>query len=118
LNGDNEGYIQGSFTHANLSLNAQDATEGMLLHGEHVKVSVTNVGEWTPQLRDLLISILATPADGDVENLIRQAVSLSNQIRNGIDINGNENIEAIEGEGGAITAYQHAFYMSDLAIFP
>jgi serine/threonine protein kinase len=118
LNGDNEGYIQGAFTHADLALTSEDATENMLIHGEHVKISVANIGEWTPQLHDLLVAIIESPADAEVESLIRQAVSLSNQIRNGIDTNGNENIEPIPGEGGAVTAYQHAYYMADITILP
>ena len=118
LNGDNEGYIQGTFTHANLSGTSADATENMLVHGEHVKIAAQNVGEWTPQLRDTLISILQTPAGADMEALVRQAVALANQIRNGIDLNGDENIEPIPGEGGAMTAYQHAYYMADILIFP
>ena len=118
LNGDNEGYIQGAYTHANLALTSEAATENMLIHGDHVKIAMTNIGEWTPQLHDLLIKILEAPADSDVESLIRQAVSLSNKIRNGIDINGNENIEPIAGEGGTLTAYQHAYYMADILIFP
>lgn len=118
LNGDNEGYIQGAYTHADLALTSEAPTENMLIHGEHVTIAMTNVGEWTPQLHDLLIAILEAPADSDVESLVRQAVSLSNQIRNGIDTNGNENIEPIPGEGGALTAYQHAYYMADIMIFP
>jgi len=118
LNGDNEGYIQGAYTHANLALTSKDATENMLIHGEHVKIAMTNIGEWTPQLHDLLINILESPADANVESLVRQAVALSNQIRNGIDINGNENIEPIAGEGGALTAIQHAYYMADISILP
>jgi len=39
---------------------------------------------------------------------VRSASTLANQILNGIDINGNEAIDPIPGEGGAITAYQHA----------
>ena len=118
LNGDNEGYIQGAFTHANLSGTSADATENMLVHGEHVKIAAQNVSQWTPQLRDTLISILQTPAGADTETLVRQAVAFANQIRNGIDLNGNENIEPIPGEGGALTAYQHAYYMADILIFP
>jgi len=53
-----------------------------------------------------------------MEGMVRQAVALANQMRNGIDINGNENIEPIPGEGGAVTAYQHAYYMADILIFP
>jgi len=119
LNGNNLGYIQGTFTHANLALTSPDATPNMLLHGDHVKIAATNVGEWTPQLRDLLISILDS-ASGSAETggMVRQAVVLANQMLNGVDINGNENIEAIPGEGGALTAYDHSYYMADIQIFP
>ena len=118
LNGDNEGYIQGAFSHADLAMTAQDANQNMLIHGEHVKIATTNIGEWTPQLRDLLIGILVAPAGSELEGMIRQAVALSNQIRTGVDTNGNETIEPIPGEGGAITAYQHAYYMADITIVP
>jgi len=117
LNGDNEGYIEGSLSHAKLASTAPDATENIRTHGEHVAIAVTNVGEWTPELRDLLISILNSPRGTDVEALVRQAVALANQIRVGTDINGNENIEPILGEGGVLTAYQHAYYMADIYIF-
>jgi serine/threonine protein kinase len=118
LNSGNLGYIQGAFTHANLSMTSADATENMIIHGEHVKIATTNLGEWTPQLRDLLIAILQAPGGSDLEGMVRQAVALASQIRNGIDINGNENIEPIPGEGGALTAYQHAYYMADMTIVP
>ena len=118
LNGDNEGYIQGTFTHANLSGSSGDASENMLVHGQHVAISAQNIGEWTPQLRDLLMDILQPAEGADLEGTVRQAVALASQIRNGLDLNGNENIEPIPGEGGAVTAYQHAYYMADILIFP
>jgi serine/threonine protein kinase len=114
LNGDNEGYIQGTFTHANLSLSSPDATENMLIHGEHVKIAATNIAKWTPTLRDQLILIHQTPFGPEMEGMIRNAVALANQIQNGFDVNGNENIEPIADEGGAATAYDHAYYMADL----
>ena len=114
LNGDNIGYIQGTFTHADLALTSPDATENMKIHGEHVKIAATNVADWTPQLRDQLIAIVQAPFDADMEGLIRQAVATGNQIRNGIDINGNENIEPIPGEGGARTAYEDSYDMADM----
>lgn len=119
LNGNNVGYIQGTFTHANLSLTSPDATRGMLVHGEHVKVAADNVAKWAPQLRDALISILEQPSGSpDTGGLVRQAVVLANQILSGVDINGNENIEAIPDEGGALTAYDHSYYMADIVVFP
>jgi hypothetical protein len=118
LNGDQLGYIQGTYAHADLALTSPDATPNMLTHGEHVKESANNVSNWTAELRTLLISMLENPTSPDREAAIRQAVALANQIRTGLDVNGNENIEPIPGEGGALTAYEHSYYMADMLIFP
>ena len=116
LNGSNLGYIQGTRTHADLAITSADATQNMLTHGDHVKICADNVNGWTAELRTQLIGIIENPSSSDIEGSIRQAVSLSVQIRNGIDINGDENIEPIPGEGGALTAYEHAYYMADIPI--
>jgi hypothetical protein len=65
-----------------------------------------------------LIAILENPSSPDREAAIRQAVAVANQIRTGLDVNGNEKIEPIPGEGGASTAYEHAYYMADMLILP
>jgi hypothetical protein len=119
LNGENVGYIQGTSTHANLALTSPDATQNMLTHGTHVKDCATNLDVWTPQLRDQLTAILNASFDSpELEGMIREAVALADKIRNGIDVNGNESIEPVSGEGGAVTAYEHAYYMADMAIVP
>ena len=119
LNAENLGYIQGSFAHADLSLTSPDATRNMRIHGEHVKIVAKNLEAWTPQLRDQLIAILEYPIDSpELEGLIREAVALADKIRKGIDINGDEKIEPISGEGGTLTAYEHAYYMADMVIVP
>jgi serine/threonine protein kinase len=118
LNEDQLGYIQGTITHADLALTSPDATQNMFTHGGHVKDSALNVGDWTAQLRTQLIAILENPSNPDREALIRQAVAMANQIRTGLDVNGNENIEPIPGEGGALTAYEHSYYMADMLIPP
>ena len=116
LNGENAGYIQGVYTHADLAATAADATQNMINHGDHVKISATNVADWSPQLRDQLTIILNASFGPEMEAAVRQAVVLANQILNGIDTNGNERVEPIPGEGGALTAYSHAFYMADMTI--
>jgi hypothetical protein len=119
LNGENAGYIQGTFTHANLSLTSPDATQNMLTHGGHVKDCATNLDGWTAQVRDQLRAILNASFDSpELEGMVREAVALADKIRNGIDVNGNEKIEPIPGEGGAVTAYEHAYYMADMVIVP
>ncbi|HET8564262.1 MAG TPA: protein kinase, partial [Candidatus Binatia bacterium] len=119
LNGENLGYIGGTSTHAGLSLQSADATPNMLTHGEHIQIVAKNLEEWTLQLHDQLTAILGTPFDSpDLEGRIRVAVALADQIRNGIDVNGDEKIEPIPGEGGFATAYEHAYYMADMVILP
>jgi hypothetical protein len=117
-NSSNLGYIQGTFTHADLAITSPDATENMLTHGNHVKVSATNIGDWAAKLQAQLKDILTNPASADRERLIRQTVTIANQIRTGLDVDGNEKIEPISGEGGALTAYEHAYYMADMLILP
>jgi hypothetical protein len=116
LNQDQLGYIQGTIAHADLALTSPDATPNMLTHGEHVKTSALNVGDWTAQLRTQLITILENPTTPERESLVRQAVAMANQIRTGQDVNGNEKVEPIAGEGGALTAYEHSYYMADMLI--
>jgi hypothetical protein len=116
LNGDNSGYIQGAIAHAEFAASSPSATSNMQSHGDHVIVSARNLETWSPELRDLLKRILTGPFDGAMGGEIRQAVALSQNMLAGKDLNGNERVEAITGEGGAETAYQHALYMADIVI--
>ena len=75
LNGENLGYIQGTFTHAGLALTSPDATQNMLTEGQYVRDCATNLDEWTPQLHDRLRAILNTSFDSpELEGMVREAV--------------------------------------------
>ncbi len=117
LNGDNVGYIQGTYLHAGYSATAPDATDSMKVHGEHVKISAKNVEGWALILRDHMKLILESPFNAQLEQPIRESVALADEMLKGIDLNGNEQIEPIPGEGGALTAIEHAYYMADMLIF-
>ncbi len=116
LNSGQSGYIEGTITHAELAASSGDASENVILHSEHVAVSGKNVEEWAAELRDLAIRILESAPGQISEADVRKAVSLAEQIHKGIDIDGNERVDPIAGEGGAITAYEHAEYMADMPI--
>jgi serine/threonine-protein kinase len=118
LNGDNLGYIQGTYSHADLALTSPNATQNMIVHGNHVKACADNISNWTAELRTRLIDIITNPSNPDRGAAIRQAVAVANQIRVGFDVNGDEKVEPIPGEGGALTAYEHAYYMADMLILP
>jgi serine/threonine protein kinase len=114
LNGDNPGYIEGTITHAELAASASDATANIILHSEHVAISGRNVEDWSTQLRDVAKRIIESEQISEAD--IRLAVSLANQIHDGIDLDGSESVDPVAGEGGAVTAYEHAEYMADMQI--
>ena len=116
LNGGQTGYIEGTITHAELSASAADATANIKLHSQHVVVSGRNVEGRAAQLRDVAKRILESPTGQINEADVRLAISLAEQIHSGIDLNGNESVDPVEGEGGALNAYEHAEYMADMQI--
>ncbi|MCE7860739.1 MAG: hypothetical protein DYG86_13255 [Chloroflexi bacterium CFX2] len=116
LNGGQSGYIEGTITHSELSASSGDATANIKIHAEHVIISGKNVEGWASQLRDVAKRILESAPGQISEADVRLAVTLADQIRNGIDLDGNETVDPVAGEGGAITAYEHAEYMADMQI--
>ena len=118
VNGEQTGYIGGVHHHSSYSAEAEDSTPNIRLHDGHVEVSIHNIEEWAIELRDIAKRILQAPDDANIEADVRSAAALANQILNGLDIDGNESVDPISGEGGASTAYQHTYYMADMPILP
>lgn len=116
VNGDQTGYVGGAHHHASYSAEADDSTPDIRMHDGHVEVSIQNIEEWAIELRDVSERIVQSPDGANIEADVRSAVALANQILNGLDVNGNEAIEPVAGEGGALTAYQHSYYMADMPI--
>ncbi len=116
LNGDSPGYTGGVYSHAGFAMQTGNAPVNVILHGGHVQVSIQNVEGWAVQLRDLTLTILQSPFDESLRGSIVQAVALADQIMSGVDLDGNERVDPVPGEGGVMTAYEHAYYMADLTI--
>jgi len=116
LNGESPGYIEGVISHTQYAMAAIGAPDDVLLHGGHVIISAQNVEGWVVQLRDLAVSILNKPFNASLRQSVAEAVALADQCINGIDLDGNERVDPLPGEGGILTAYQHAYYMADLTI--
>jgi len=117
INGAQAGYLDGMIHHASYSADAPGATSDIQMHATHVEICTQNLETWAPELRDLALNIVRTPDNQEVEAEIRNAVSLADQMLNGIDIDGSETVDPIPGEGGALTALTHVGYMSDMPIF-
>jgi hypothetical protein len=116
INGDQGGYLDAMIHHASYSADANGAPRSVRTHAEHVEICIQNVETWAPELRDLAIQIARASKNQNIDAEINKAVVLAGQIRDGVDINGNESVDPIAGEGGVLTAIEHAEYMADLNI--
>jgi hypothetical protein len=101
LNGENLGYIEGTLKHAQLAMQMTDASTNIEIHGEHVILSAKNIEDWATELLPKLQPLLADPLSADSGKLVREIAALADRMHNGRDLNGNEQIEPIPGEGGA-----------------
>jgi serine/threonine protein kinase len=118
INGGQGGYLDGMIHHASYSADASGATSEIKMHAMHVEICIHNLETWAPELRDLALGIARASENQDVEADLRKAITLANQMLDGIDIDGSESVDPIAGEGGAITAFEHAEYLSDMQILP
>jgi serine/threonine protein kinase len=116
LNGANSGYIEGTLDHAKLASQAPDATPSVNVHALHVAACVENLSEWAAQLHDLGKQVSLSPDTASAESNVAKIVSVSKTFLNGQDLNGDEQIDPVKGEGGAKTALEHAEYMADLPL--
>jgi hypothetical protein len=109
------GYIPGALSHTSLATTVPDASSETKSHAQLVEAALGNVQTWdTIPLRDL-IGLQKTPSD---TTKVAEIVSMAANAYTGVDANNNGKIEAIEGEGGAVTAYQQAQLMATLTLSP
>jgi len=118
INGDQAGYLDDMIHHSSYAADAKGSTAEIKLHYGHVEICIQNLETWAPELRDLALNIVRATDNQNIESDVRTALTLATQMLDGVDINGNETIDPIEGEGGAETAFEHAQYMSDIPILP
>jgi plastocyanin len=117
-NGDQLGYLQGSKDHAELSAAAPDATDDIKLHAGHVGITVDNVSGWVTTIRDRSLQVSKAADLSATEPLVREILALSGQALNGVDLQGDGQIQPVPGGGGAITGYQHAQLMAAIPLKP
>jgi tRNA A-37 threonylcarbamoyl transferase component Bud32 len=118
INGDQAGYLDGMIHHSSYSAAVADAPAAVKMHAGHVEICIQNIENWAPELRDLAIRIARSTDGQNLDAEINNAVVLADKILNGVDIDGSESVDPITGEGGALTAIEHAEYMPDMDIVP
>lgn len=111
------GYVSGGQQHAQLAADAEDTTAEVQLHAGHVIVSGDNALLWLDDAVQAAIGVLASDS---AEEAQPNADTLANRLDlmlNGVDANDDGAVAPIEGEGGILTAYEHALNMGSFEIF-
>jgi plastocyanin len=117
-NGVQAGYVQGTIDQAQRVARASDATEEIQIHAGHVEISSENTYERIEEIRRLAERIAAAASAEEAERDMLAILALAQQAIQGVDANLDEQVAPIPGEGGVMTAYQHAQLMAAVPLEP
>lgn len=118
-NGDRLGYLQQTALHTKYAADAADSTPNIRLYSGNVQICIQNMGVWTDQLLQLALQLNETPFGPKMEPIVNQMSTLGNNLVTGVDANQNGRMnEAIAGECGADAAYENAYFMADMFVYP
>jgi hypothetical protein len=109
------GYIGNGEAHASLAATQSDTTISIRVHAGHVTICLENMKGWINTIDHDALDLLNNPTN---TSKVQEIVALANHALNGVDTNGDESIDPIPGEGGAVTAYFHGQLMAALVLAP
>ena len=115
-NGSQLGYIKGTQDHAMLAANSPDATDAIKLHAGHVQITGENTRTRLMDIRDRALEVSKVRRAADARDNAQRILALGHQMIEGVDLNGDEQISPVPGEGGVLTAYQHAQLMAGISL--
>jgi tRNA A-37 threonylcarbamoyl transferase component Bud32 len=115
LNGD-QGYIPQTIRHAQLAADSPDATRNIIESSRKLRVCIQNMEGWSRETLDLAIQLQSMPFGPEMEAVITQIEILSTRVLSGEDANEDGRIDPIPAEGGADTAYEQAYLMSEMPL--
>jgi hypothetical protein len=118
LNGDQLGYIQAVYSHADYAVNSFGASRNMIVNGEFVKICTQNLARWAPELRDQLLTILNAASISEMDSAVQRSAALADQMLNGIDVSENGTVEPASGECGVLLAAEDTYRMADMPLLP
>jgi plastocyanin len=111
-------YADAVAAQAQAAATAPGTTANVRFHAAEAQVLAGNMREWSRQVVDLVIRAHQATTAADQQANASAALSLTRTMLDGTDANGNGEVEAVAGEGGAYTTYFVAQYLAALAAVP
>ncbi|HZY44694.1 MAG TPA: cupredoxin family copper-binding protein [Anaerolineae bacterium] len=93
---------------AQAAIDASDATESIKLHMGHTIIGVDNVIPWAQQIDALALALAKTKDLAEAKKMVVDLNSLAQKLLQGVDLNNDETIDPVKGEGTIEVAYKHA----------
>ena len=93
-----------------------DATDNIKLHAGHVQIAGENTTARIQQVQDAARRVLQAPGVAESQADVLNILALSQQAIQGIDLDNDEQVAPVPGEGGVLTAYQHAQLMAGIGL--
>ena len=109
------GYIEAVAVHAQTAIDAPDATEEIKTHAEHTRIAAMNALTWAEQLNAKALALVEVQDIDAARALFEEMQLLADALLEGVDADGDGQVEPIPGEGTIFTAYQHAQFAASPA---
>ncbi len=118
-NGDRLGYLQDTALHAKYAADAADSISNIRLYSDNLQLCIQNISDWTNQLLSLAQQLNQTPFGPEMDPIITEMSVIGKNLGKGVDVNDNgRTSDVLAGECGADAAYENAYSMADMLIFP
>jgi serine/threonine protein kinase len=117
-NGTSNGYIQETSREAKLAADAADSTSNIRTNSEKLQICIQNMDDRLNLILQSALKLNDLPLGPDMEPIITDLEALSDVLLNGNDLDDNGLVDAISGECGANDAYNFAYAMADMYLYP
>jgi len=117
-NGTQNGYIQETMLQAKRISDAIDSTPNIRDNSAKLQICVKNMEGRLKLILQSALKLNQTSFGPEMEPIITNLETLSKGLMDGNDTDGNGLIEAVSGECGADGAYEYAYLMADILLYP
>lgn len=117
-NGDSPGYLQETLLQVKQAVEASDSTPNIRTNGANMQVCIQNMDGRLKQILELALQLKDTQFGPQMEPVIAELESLGDMLVRGNDADQDGLVEPLPDECGADSAYEFAYNMADMPLFP
>lgn len=117
-NGDRPGYLRETLFQVSRAMDAADSTPNIRANGENMRVCIQNMDGRLKRILELALQLKDIPFGPEMEPFIAELETLGGALMRGVDADQDGLVEPLPGECGADSAYEFAYRLADMPLFP